>query len=246
MRHWLREFRRYLIAAPLVLAVGFGWNVYHARHGIIRATRSAIDVPRGEPVRYGPATFELVGVRSAHPNRSTSVGQEVPRGAVVVVALFRGRIDDPNDARHLYCDAAVENDQGWRWDAEDGGPVEAYAPRPYWGPIGCDGSTTNDDGDEVRPAPHSWYRFAYVYYVPSSRAQGLRPTLQYDNPRYLRFGAEHDRTGYGARTTSDSRLLVRDSCVSPLCRARSRVSARSKVTASRQMVSGYMTACTTR
>lgn len=192
MRAWAYQFRRYLIAAPLVLAVGFGWNVWNAWHGNDNSAHRAHDVPAGKPVRWGPNTFQLVSVKVERPHKSSSGfdPDPAPRGAVMVVATFRGRIDDVKGYKKLYCDSRVQNDQGWWWPALSSGIPDQYVP-PHTAHF-CDGKTLDKNFKDVVPAPHTWYTFAYGYYVPKSRAKGLRPTLEVSTqyPSFLRFNAD--------------------------------------------------------
>lgn len=191
MRAWVRQFRRYLIAAPLVLVIGFGWNVWEAWHGNDNVAHRAYDVPKGKPIQWGPNTFELVSVKVEQPHKSSSGfdSSTAPRGAVVVVATFRGRIDDVKGYSKLYCDSRVENADGWTWPAISSGIPDQYVPPNT--ATNCDGKTLNKDFKDVVPSPHTWYTFAFGYYVPKSRAHGLRPTLEYSKefPRYLRFSS---------------------------------------------------------
>ncbi|MBO0829132.1 MAG: hypothetical protein J2P24_15270 [Streptosporangiales bacterium] len=191
MRAWIRQFRRYLIAAPLVLAVGFGWNVWYAWHGNDSVAHRPVDVPKGKRVQLGPDTVQLAGLRVERPRKSSSFDTSTPppRGAVVVVATFRARIDDVKGYSKFYCDSSVQNADGWIWPAMSGGVPDQYVPPQT--PKACDGKTLNKDFKDVVPKPHTWYRFAYGYYVPGSRAHGLRPTLEFykEDPHYLRFSS---------------------------------------------------------
>lgn len=191
MRAWAHQFRRYLIAAPLVLALGFGWNVWDGWHGNDGSAHRAKDVPKGKPVRWGPNTVEFVGLKVEQPHKSSSGfdTSTAPRNAVVVVASFRARIDDVKGYKKFYCDSKVQNDDGWIWPAISGGVPDQYVPPNT--PKNCDGKTLNKDFKDVVPEPHTWYRFAFGYYVPKSRAHGLRPTLEFykENPTYLRFSS---------------------------------------------------------
>jgi hypothetical protein len=197
MRAWARQYRRYLIAAPLVLAVGFGWNVWDSWHGNDGIAHRADDVPKGKQVRFGPNTVEFVGLKVGRPHKSSSGfdSSTVPRNAVVVVATFRARIDDvkgylDKDGKPaLYCESRIYNDEGWIWPDISGGVPDQYVPPNT--PKNCDGTTLNKDFKDIVPKPHTWYRFAFGYYVPKDRAHGLRPTLESykESPRFLRFSS---------------------------------------------------------
>jgi hypothetical protein len=191
MRDWARQYRRYLIAAPLVLAIGFGWNVWQAWHGNDGSAHRAHDVPKGKQVQFGPDTVELVSLKVEQPHKSSDGfdTSTAPRNAVVVVASFRARIDDVRGYSKFYCDSRVQNSDGWFWPAISGGVPDQYV-QPNT-PKNCDGKTLDKNFKDVVPEPHTWYRFAFGYYVPKSRAHGLRPTLEFykEDPQYLRFSS---------------------------------------------------------
>lgn len=195
MRAWTRQHRRYLIAAPLVLAVGFGWNVWRSWHGNDGVAHRPVDVPKGKQVQVGPNTVEFVGLKVEQPHKPASGfdTSNAPRNSVVVVATFRARIDDmdhyldKDDKPAFYCESRVYNDEGWIWpDISGGVPAQYVSPETS---KNCDGTRLSKDFKDIVPQPHTWYRFAFGYYVPKDRAHGLRPTLEYsdDAPKFLRF-----------------------------------------------------------
>lgn len=193
MSEWLRRFRAYLIVFPLALIIGFGFHVYQAQRGLGGPENEPEDVPKGDTAKLGPATVRLLDVSVDEPQSGDDSGSAstVPSDAVVVVAKFRGRIDDAARAKKDefgYCGAKVENGDGWVWESESLSG-DSYVPKNV--SKSCDGSRMDKDFKKVKPDEGEWYEFAYVYLVPKDRATGLRPTLSFSTelPRYLRFAA---------------------------------------------------------
>lgn len=184
VRSWLRRWRPYLVLAPLILVLGFAYPAWEAVTGNDDNPTSPDDVPKGQVAHYQGLSVRLTGLQVREPQQQ-SLGTPAPKGAVVVVATFKGRIDDPEKAKKLFCESTVENEDGWQWKSTD--LNEPYIPEGT--STRCNGETLDENFDEVKPPPHEWYEFAYGYYVPKERAQGLRPTLSYhrEYPRYLRF-----------------------------------------------------------
>lgn len=186
MKEWARRFRGYLIVLPLALAIGFGYHVYRAWTGNDGVAHKPVDVQKGELRTLGPITVKLVSLSVKQPeSKSSSLGSDTPQNAVVVVAKFRGRMDDPKKAKKLFCESKVENVDGWKWKSE-------YLSEPYFpkdSAKGCDGKRLGSDFKDIVPKKGQWYDFYYGYYVPKERAKELAPTLgrYQEYPDYLRF-----------------------------------------------------------
>lgn len=186
MRNWARRWRPYLILAPLILVLGFAYNGYEAVTGNDDNPTSPEDVPKGQVGEYQGLSIRLTSLKVQQPASGGVTGfSTVPKGAVVVVAKFRGRIDDPAKTKKIFCTAGIENEDGWEWETDNLG--EPYVPEGT--STSCLGDKYDSNFDKVLPKPHQWYEFTYGYYVPKERARGLRPTISYyrEYPRYLRF-----------------------------------------------------------
>ena len=183
MSSWWRRWRAYLVLAPLILVLGFGYNTYEAVTGNDDSATSPEDVPKGRTARYQGIRVQLTSLTT----RDAKQGEfpDAPKDTVFVVAKFRGRIDDPAKAKKIHCTSTIENAAGWKWKSTDVAPPDVEDGTSS----GCDGSSLDENFDSVQPPPHKWYDFAYGYVVPKERAQELRPTLSYykEHPRYLRF-----------------------------------------------------------
>ncbi|MQA06421.1 MAG: hypothetical protein GEV07_28125 [Streptosporangiales bacterium] len=186
MREWLRRSRGYLIALPIALVIGFGYDGYN----VWKEADLKVDVDQGEQAKIGAATVQFQGVQIKQPSSDDSFSiSQVPEGAVVVVAKFRGRIDDRARAKKLKfisCESKIEDDEGWNWKSET--LSKPYIPESA--STTCTGSRTNKKFKEVNPPEGEWYTFYMGYYVPKERAQKaeLYPTLDfYKDPRPLRF-----------------------------------------------------------
>lgn len=189
MRQWARRFRGYLIVLPLALVVGFGFHGFNAYTGNNTLALRAVDVPKGEKAKLGPMTVQLVSlsVKQPQPPDDGSFNPDIPKRAVVVVAHFRGRIDDAKVAKDdkLFCEAKIENGDEWEWKSEL--LSEPYVPDNV--AKGCDGTHYDAKSNKVEPEQGEWYDFYHGSYVPKDRAKDLRPTLSWfrEHPRYLRF-----------------------------------------------------------
>lgn len=187
MRQWARRFRGYLIVLPLALVVGFGFHGYRGWTGNDGLPHRPVDVPKGESRQLGPITVKLVGIskKQPEPPGPTSLNSDVPKDAVVVVAKFRGRIDDPKAAKKIFCETGVENAAGWEWDDEY--LNEPYIPKDA--AKNCNGKRLDDEFKDVFPKKGEWYDFYNGYYVPKDHAKDLMPILGHypEYPNYLRF-----------------------------------------------------------
>lgn len=186
MRDWLRRSRGYLIVLPVALALAFGYDGFKVWKNADLKT----DVEQGATAPVGAATVKLTGLQVREPAQDGGFSaSEVPEGAKVVVAKFRGRMDDAAKAKKLKfigCEAKLEDEDGWIWPSES-------LSKPYI-PDGasssCTGEYMNEDFEDVQPSEGEWYTFYVGYYVPAERAQKgeLYPTLEfYKDPRPVRF-----------------------------------------------------------
>lgn len=185
IRNWLREHRGFLIALPVALIIGFGWPGYQWWTGNDGVAHRARDVGKDEVAHYNAGEFQLTGlsVEQPKPKQKFSIGPDIPKNAVVVVARFRGRIDNARSLKKFYCAFTVENSDGWTWDSASGLGQE-YIPEGT--SQSCNGETLNKG---PKPQPNQWYKFTVGFIVPENRTHGLRPTLDYykSDPYYLRF-----------------------------------------------------------
>lgn len=184
LRQWVKEHRRFLVAAPFAVIVGFAWPSYHGWDGKNGNPTHAVDVAEGEVGHYMGADFKLKRLRVEEPKTPTAE-ESAPQDAVVVVATFRGRMPDRKTQKDLYCSFTAQNADGWEWDSATS--VDDYVPEHT--STNCNGQALNDQFKEVYPKPGEWFDFAVGFTVPKSRAVGLRPTLSYykQYPDYLRF-----------------------------------------------------------
>lgn len=189
MKDWVRRFRGYLIVFPLALAVGFGYHVYRAYTGNDAVAHRPVDVRKGEERTFGPITVKLVDLAIKQPQQpkpgSYSLNKDAPQNAVVVVAKFRGRLDNPKKRKKLYCDVNIENGDGWEWKSER--LSEPYIPKDA--AKSCDGTRLDANFKDIVPRKGEWYDFYYSFFVPKNRTDGLAPTFSryQDAPDYLRF-----------------------------------------------------------
>lgn len=179
-RRWLRKWRVHLMLAPLVLAVGLGFNAYESVTGNDDNPTKPVDVAKGQVGEYQGLSIELTKFERKRPSGFTA--SSFPKGSAVFVATFRGRIDDPKKAKKIFCESTIEAPDGWEWDS-----TTVSSPLiPENMPTTCEGKPLFGKA----PRPGQWYTFAQGYAVPKERAkQQLRPTLSYykEYPRYLRF-----------------------------------------------------------
>lgn len=182
MRAWLRRFRVFLFVLPLALVAGFGYETYQ----LWDDTPKAVEVAKGDTAELGPATFRLVSLTKKKPAEDSV--SSVPKGAVVVVAKFRARIEDRQLAKKqkfTYCDSKIQNGDGWEWDQE----ILSSPYVPQDASTSCDGKRLDSEFNDVYPGDGEWYHFYTGYYVPKDLAHDLRPTLSYSKklPDYLLF-----------------------------------------------------------
>src|SRR5690606_4432712 len=102
MSAWARRWRPYLMLATLILALGVSFSGYEAVTGNDDTPTSPDDVPKGGTGTYQGLSIRLTSLKVEEP-RPGAFGSDAPEGAVLVIARFRGRIDDPAKAKKVFC-----------------------------------------------------------------------------------------------------------------------------------------------